>query len=132
MSQDRAVLHVAWDYWSTYAPSQVAGLKAKCGPDVVQIDWVDYYPAGGIAGAVVNGCNYLATPHIDVKNTLLGADFGYECKVITHEYGHLIGYLHSSDSTSVMVGGAPYGAVPPAATMKRAEQMCRQEQSLYM
>jgi hypothetical protein len=132
MTRDRAIEHVAWDYWNTYAPSQVADIQAKCAPDVVGINWVDYYPAGGIAGSVVNGCRYSLTPHIDIKTTLFGADFTYVCKVVTHEYGHLIGYLHAADGKSVMAGGTPYGAVPAGATMKRAEQMCRAEKSLYL
>jgi hypothetical protein len=132
MTRDQAALHVAWDYWNLYSPGQVADIQAKCAPDAVTISWVDYYPAGGIAGSVVNGCRYSLLPHIDIKTTLYGADFPYLCKVVTHEYGHLVGYLHSSDSRSVMVGGTPTGSVPAGATMKRAEQLCRQEKSLYL
>jgi hypothetical protein len=131
MTRDQAALHVAWDYWNTYAPSQVADIQTKS-PDVVGLSWVDYYPAGGIAGSVVNGCRYSLTPHIDIKTTLFGADFPYLCKVVTHEYGHLIGYMHASDGRSVMAGGTPYSSVPAGATMKRAEQLCRSEKSLYL
>jgi predicted Zn-dependent protease len=131
LTRDQAAVHIAWDYWNRYAPSQVQDLQATCSADIVWIEWVSYYPGGGVAGASLNGCR-TGYPYILVRTSLSSYKFLSVCKTVTHEYGHLIGFGHTTDKRSIMYGSDHLGEVPSAATRTRAEQMCRDLQSVYL
>ncbi|MDQ3571822.1 MAG: M57 family metalloprotease [Actinomycetota bacterium] len=124
-ARDQKALTIAWTFWTTYAPIQSSAVQLICSPQTVQIQWVDYYPAGGIAAASVDGCRN-GNPYIRVNKNQASSRWVKFCRVITHEYGHLIGFIHTENTKNVMASPDGYwGEVPSAATTTRAEQLCR-------
>ena len=120
-----ASLGVAWHYWHSLVPERFELAGFQCGLGSVQIDWRPDLGTA-MATAAIGGC-FAPSPSIRLEGpTVRGLGDIRACGVITHEYGHLLGYAHVSDPEQVMSGEPGPGIRPPAgATWKRAWARCR-------
>jgi hypothetical protein len=118
-------VRVAWDYWHSFKrPGLLDLLNGDCRPGRVTLDWrLDLGDA--MASASLEGCLELA-PTIKLERpTIRTLSDRHGCAVITHEFGHLLGYGHVRDQRSLMSGASSGGRTPPAgATWERAWNRC--------
>lgn len=117
-------LSIAWGYWRTLLPSSFVERHSTCRPGDVRIDW-HLSLGSAMATATLDGC-LLGDPVIDLERpTIRGLSDRHGCAVITHEYGHLLGFRHVSDPDALMSGVPTLGTRPPSrATWRRAWNRC--------
>lgn len=116
---------VAWGYWHSFKPRIFERDDYHCGRNNVQLDWrVDLGTA--MARAELWGCRN-RPPEIMLESaTIHGLSDVWACGVITHEFGHLLGYEHVSNDKHIMSGAPSPGDHPPrGATWERAWDRCR-------
>jgi hypothetical protein len=100
------------DYWARVAPERVFACEQP------SFRWVEPAPAGwgdGDGWAHLGGCTiWLSRAHWRMDHPVRNAEAAeYWCNVISHEWGHLLGFDHD----------APFAVMRPEATMATPE--CR-------
>jgi hypothetical protein len=121
----RVSVRVAHGYWHDLAPNVVERTGYHCGPVNVVLDWLRNL-GSAMALADLWGCRDDA-PTIQLeRRTIRGLSDVGACGIITHEFGHLLGFRHTNRKRSVMSGAPSQGEKPPRrATWKRAWHRCR-------
>jgi hypothetical protein len=109
-------LDIGWAYWNTYTPEQTADIQQTCAPSQIKVVWTSFN------SAPLNGCR-IGKRYMHL-GTWLQNDPERACYVATHEYGHLIGYGHTTRNNNIMRGSDFLGFVPWEATRSRAERPC--------
>ena len=115
-------LRIGYEFWGSIT-DRVSLPQFHCEKGNVKVAW---FPDLGsaMATARVLGCADLQ-PTINLEeNTIRGLDDAHACAVITHEFGHLLGYTHNRTKGSIMYSsstGTTLGLpVPAKATWDRA------------
>lgn len=90
-------------------------------PDGVQVDRGAL--TGPLAIADLGGCRVTVDPAIDTYDDYV------RCEVMVHEYGHLLGLLHTNVVTDVMYEEGPYWAsIPQCDSYKTPTSLLAYEQ----
>jgi hypothetical protein len=123
--EGRVSVRVAHDYWHSLVPGVVDRPGYNCNSGNVILDWLRDL-GSAMALADLWGCR-TANPTIELETrTIRGLSDVGACGIITHEFGHLLGFRHTSRRRSVMSGAPSAGEKPPRrATWKRAWHRCR-------
>jgi hypothetical protein len=117
---------VAWGFWHSLRPDRFDRRGFRCGPARVRIDWRQHL-GDAMATAEMWGCRRERSPAIRLERPTIRrlSDVG-ACGIVTHEFGHLLGYRHVRKASQLMSGHPRHGAHPPArATWARAWSRCR-------
>ena len=115
---------IAWGFWHSLRPGEVERPRFHCAPAAIRIDWVADM-GSSMASAMIGGCAYSPATITLERPTIARLDDVYACSVVTHEFGHLIGYRHSRNRQNVMSGDPGAGKRPPRrATWERARRRC--------
>jgi hypothetical protein len=116
--------HVASRYWRSLKEGIFKRSSYHCGPTEVSLVWLANL-GDAMASADIWGCRD-DPPEIRLEEpTVKGLGDIHACGVITHEYGHLLGYRHVRNRNKVMSGEPSIGERPPAeATWERAWRRC--------
>jgi hypothetical protein len=117
-------VRVAHHFWHQLAPSVVERTTYNCGGRNVVLDWLRDL-GSAMALADLWGCRQ-ARPTIELeRGTIRGLSDVGACGIITHEFGHLLGFAHSPRDRSVMSGSPSRGETAPrGATWERAWRYC--------
>ena len=118
-------LEVAWRYWHSLRPAIFEREGYHCNRGEVELVWMrSMGPA--MARAELWGCR-LDPPELMLEEaTIRSLGDVHACGVVTHEFGHLLGYRHVSNPDHVMSGEPSEGERPPRrATWRRAWRRCR-------
>jgi hypothetical protein len=117
-------VRVAHHFWHRLAPSVVERAGYNCGGRNVVLDWLRDL-GSAMALADLWGCRQ-DNPTIQLeRGTIRGLSDVGACGIITHEFGHLLGFAHSPRDRSVMSGSHSSGETPPRrATWQRAWRHC--------
>jgi hypothetical protein len=116
---------VAWGFWHSLRPHRFDRPGFRCGPQRVRIDWRRDL-GDAMATADLWGCR-VRSPQIRLERSTIRrlSDVG-ACGIVTHEFGHLLGYRHVRKPSQLMSGHPRHGAHPPRrATWARAWARCR-------
>jgi hypothetical protein len=124
-SEGQSAVRIAWGYWHSLRPGQFARPEFGCSHEAVELDWLADLGTA-MAGAIIGGCAE-SPPVISLERpTVSRLGDVRACGVVTHEFGHLLGFRHSSNADNVMSGDRGEGARSPRrATWKRAWRRCR-------
>ena len=120
-----ASVHVAFGFWHSLRPQRFDHPGFRCGPRWVKVDWRRSL-GSAMAMADVGGC-LERPPRIRLERSAVHrlSDVG-ACGIVTHEFGHLLGYRHVRPSSQLMSGDPGVGDRPPhKATWARAWLRCR-------
>ena len=115
-------LKIAYDYWDSIT-NRTHLLGFHCQRGNVEVVW--HRDMGdAMASANLGGC-IAPIPKINLEEpTIRGLDDEHACAMITHEFGHLLGYPHNKTKGSIMYTSAlalPISLfTPSAATWDRA------------
>jgi hypothetical protein len=123
--EGKVSVRVAHRFWHSLAPNVVERADYNCQTGNVVLDWLADL-GSAMALADLWGCRQEA-PTIELERRTIRSlsDVG-ACGIITHEFGHLLGFAHSNRHRSVMSGDPSRGETPPRrATWKRAWRRCR-------
>ena len=117
-------VHVAHHFWHRLAPSVVERAGYNCGGGNVVLDWLRDL-GSAMALADLWGCRD-DPPKIELeRGTIRGLSDVGACGIITHEFGHLLGFAHSPRDGNVMSGSPSRGETPPRdATWNLAWRHC--------
>ena len=117
-------VRAAHHFWHQVAPGVVERAGYNCGGQNVVLDWLRDL-GSAMALADLWGCRQ-DRPTIELeRGTIRGLSDVGACGIITHEYGHLLGFAHSPRDRSVMSGSPSRGETAPRrATWERAWQHC--------
>ena len=121
----RSSVRVAWHFWHSLRPHRFDAKGYYCGKYEVKIDWRRRL-GSSMALADIGGCRE-RPPTILLEGPTIRrlSDVG-ACGIVTHEFGHLLGYEHVRNPAQLMSGDPGPGIHPPgAATWKRAWHWCR-------
>jgi hypothetical protein len=123
--EGKVSVRVAHRFWHSLAPDVVDRADYNCQTGNVVLDWLGDL-GSAMALADLWGCRQ-AAPTIELeRGTIRGLSDVGACGIITHEFGHLLGFAHSSRHRSVMSGDPSRGETPPRrATWERAWHRCR-------
>jgi hypothetical protein len=115
---------VAHDYWHSLDPEIFDRPGYHCNTGNVLLDWLRNL-GSAMALADLWGCRD-TTPTIQLeRRTIRGLSDVGACGIVTHEYGHLLGYRHVGRRRNVMSGAPSQGETPPRrATWRRAWRRC--------
>jgi hypothetical protein len=115
-------LEIAYDYWDSITNrTRLPGFHCQRGN--VGVVW-HRDMGSAMASATLGGCTE-PVPKVNLEEpTIRGLDDDHACAVITHEFGHLLGYPHNKTKNSIMYTSAnvlPVSLLTPhAATWERA------------
>lgn len=118
-------VRVAWHYWHSLRPARFHRDRYRCAAGAVKIDWRRSL-GSAMASADIWGCRE-RPPEIRLEGpTVKRLNDIWACGVVTHEFGHPLGYEHVHDRDQLMSGAPGRGQHPPgAATWRRAWARCR-------
>jgi hypothetical protein len=116
---------VAHRYWHSLRPALFDRPGYNCDSGNVLLDWIRNL-GSAMALADLWGCQD-TPPTIQLeRSTIRGLSDVGACGIITHEFGHLLGFAHSRRHRSVMSGDPSAGVTAPRrATWTRAWHRCR-------
>jgi hypothetical protein len=118
-------VNVARGYWHSFKPRIFDRSDYHCGRNSVQLDWRGDLGTA-MARAELWGCRNRPPEIMLESGTIRGLSDVWACGVITHEYGHLLGFEHVLNSDHIMSGAPSSGDHPPrGATWERAWDRCR-------
>ena len=118
-------VRVAWHFWHSLRPHRFSHDGYNCDQGDVKVDWRSSL-GSSMAAADIRGCREDPAVILLEGPTIKRLGDVGACGIVTHEFGHLLGYEHVRNPDQLMSGDPGRGIHPPgAATWKRAWHRCR-------